>query len=75
MMTLRSRPVELTSSVQPELPQQAEATLWLWHGDTLAGLQVSRFLETGVSELDELRLVDVEHRITVERADGSHGRP
>jgi pimeloyl-ACP methyl ester carboxylesterase/DNA-binding SARP family transcriptional activator len=48
--------------------------LGLWQGDALAGLCVSRFLETTASELDELRLVAVEQRIAFELAEGCHGR-
>jgi DNA-binding SARP family transcriptional activator len=48
--------------------------LGLWRGDALAGLCVSRFLETAASELNELRLVAIEQRITFELAEGCHGR-
>jgi pimeloyl-ACP methyl ester carboxylesterase len=48
--------------------------LGLWRGDALAGVQVSRFLETAAAELDELRLVAIEERIAAELADGCHHR-
>jgi DNA-binding SARP family transcriptional activator len=48
--------------------------LGLWHGDALAGIQVSRFLEVAAAEEEELRLAAVEERVAAELADGCHHR-
>ena len=45
--------------------ESAFASVRSWHGNALAGIQVSHFLEVAAAELEELRLAAVEERVAV----------
>ena len=48
--------------------------LGLWRGEALAGVQISRYLETAAAELEELRLAAIEARVAAELGEGCHQR-
>jgi DNA-binding SARP family transcriptional activator len=43
-------------------------------GEALAGVQITRFLETAAAELEELRLAAIEARVAAELDEGCHQR-